>query len=180
MRQRVQRSCSNAVDVIRSIRERIGHGYRSTEVTAEQKSNFAPYSHRSKTPRKPQSWTLKAFCLSSRNATKVPSTSREREILVAAGLGEKKVFIPDVCCSWDEFKSVLVANFPKLENAGGFEFLRCIPNTKDLETISLKIARSPKLLKSVVASGRVFLRPIQQDLPLDGEEAFDSAQVIEI
>lgn len=66
---------------------------------------------------------------------------------------------------------------PNLENSGGFEFLRYTPNTKDLETISLKIAQSPKLLKSVVASGRVFLRPIQQDLLLDGE-VFDSAQVI--
>ena len=165
--------------MIRSIREHLGHGYRTAEVTAEQKSNFAPYNHRLKTPRKPQSWTLKAFCLNSRNAIRVPSTSREREILVAAGLGEKKVFIYDVSCSWNEFKDILVSTFPKLENSGGFEFLRCIPNTKDLETICLKIAQSPKLLKSVVASGRVFLRPIQQDLPLDGEEFLDSAQVIE-
>ena len=98
--------------------------------------------------------------------------------MVSAGLGEKKVFIPNINCSWDEFKDALVSGFPKLGNSGGFELLRCIPNTKTLETISLDIAQSPKLLKCVVGSGKVFLRPIQQDLGLDKEGKLDSAQVI--
>lgn len=40
--------------------------------------------------------------------------------------------------------------FPKLQNAGGFEFLRCIPNSRTLELISATVARLPQLLKSVV------------------------------
>ena len=109
--------------MIRSVRERISRGHQSPEVIAEQRTKFAPYSCQSKTQHKPQSWTLKVFCLSSKNALRVPTTSREREVLVSAGLGEKKVLIPNINCSWDEFKNALVAGFPKLGNGGGFELL---------------------------------------------------------
>ena len=60
-----------------------------------------------------------SICLISKNTIRVPGTSPEREILVAAGLGEK-VFIPDISCSWNEFKGALVSAFPKLESSGGF------------------------------------------------------------
>ena len=57
--------------------------------------------------------------------------------------------------------------FPKLDGCGGFDLLCCIPNTKDLEAISFAVSHSPKLLKSVVGGGKVFIRPIQHDLDLD-------------
>lgn len=85
---------------------------------------------------------------------------------MAAGLGEKKIVIHDIDCSWDEFKNTILQSFPKLADCGGFDFLRCLPNSKTLEVISIPIAHSPKLLKSVVGNGRVFLRPIQQDLEI--------------
>ena len=36
-------------------------------------------------------------------------------MLVQAGLGEKKVTVRDITCSAEEFKTTLVAAFPKLE-----------------------------------------------------------------
>ena len=45
------------------------------------------------------------------------------------------------------------------------EFLKCPPNSRDLVPIDL----GPSLLvilHSVVGQGRVFLRPIQRDIPL--------------
>ena len=99
----------------------------------------------------------------------MPSTGYARETLVAAGLGEKKIVVQDIESGWEEFRSLIIDEFPKLGNCGGFEFMRCIPNTKDLEAISVGIAQSPKLLKSVVGSGRVFVRPIQLDLELDDD-----------
>ena len=106
-------------------------------------------------------------CFSSHNANRVPCTVADRETLVQAGLGEKKISIPDISCSPQEFRNIVVAAFPKLDGCGGFDLLRCIPNTKDLEAISLAVSQSPKLLKSVVGGGKVFIRPIQQDLDLD-------------
>ena len=180
LRQRVASSCSRAVNTLRSIRESLAHSSRNVEVHDEQKSNFAPYNRQhSKKQSKPQSWTVKVFCLSSKFARKVPVTIYERETLVASGLGEKKVVIPNIDCSWDDFKDVLCMEFPKLKSIGGFEILRCIPNTKDLEVISSTISQSPKLLKGVIANGRIFIRPIQKDLVLD-EELLPSSQVYNI
>lgn len=44
--------------------------------------------------------------------------------------------------------------------------MRCIPNTRHLEPISSTVSQQPKLLKSVVANGRIYIRPIQKDLDL--------------
>ena len=49
-----------------------------------------------------------------------------------AGLGEKKIFVPDVECSAKEFNDIIIKAFPKLENAGGFEFLKCAPSIRKL------------------------------------------------
>ena len=43
------------------------------------------------------------------------------------GLGVKKVFVPDVDCTTDEFHEILFTCFPQLKNIGGFELLRCLP-----------------------------------------------------
>lgn len=154
-------SCSRALHAIQAIRQRLG----SSDVIAEQRANFAPYTKPS-TSGKGQNWTVKMVCLSGHNATRVPCTVADRETLVQAGLGEKKINIPDISCSPQEFRNIVVAAFPKLDGCGGFDLLRCIPNTKDLEAISLAVSQSPKLLKSVVGGGKVFICPIQQDLDL--------------
>ena len=65
-----------------------------------------------------------------------------------------------------EFRQTLIDELPKLESAGGFELMRCIPNTHQLEPISSTVSHQPKLLKSVVANGRIYIRPIQKDLDL--------------
>ena len=87
-----------------------------------------------------------------------------------AGLGEKKIVVPDISCSADGFKEVLVGAFPKLEGCGGFELLRCIPNSKELEPFSIAVSQSPKMLKSVLGAGRVYIRPIQKSLQLEEDE----------
>ena len=86
-----------------------------------------------------------------------------------AGLGEKRICIPDISCSKEEFNKIVVNTFSKLKQVGGYEFLRCVTNTKRLEVISTKVAQSPKLLKTIVGNGRVFIRPIQQDISLSPE-----------
>ena len=177
-RQGVSGSCSRALEAIRSIRQRLGSG-NSHDIAAEQKYNFAPYTQPKSSSRcKAQSWTLKVVCLSNMDATRVPCGVAEREMLVKAGLGEKKVVFPNIACSAEEFKSIFIKAFPKLNGCGGFELMRCIPNSKELETISLAISQSPKLLKSVLGGGRVFIRPIQKSLCLEvDEEVFSPDKV---
>ena len=152
----------------------------------EQRANFAPYLSGSKKKRKHgqssllaqkktkrYSWSSKFVCLANKNGSKVPCTVDEKEILVNAGRGERTICIPDIECSSLEFKEILIAEFPKLEKAGGFELMCCVPNTRQLEPISATVCRQPKLLKSVVANGRIYIRPIQKDLDLSSVEDTD-------
>lgn len=73
--------------------------------------------------------------LNQAGAIRVPMHAQQsaRMLLKEAGLGKKIVTIPDINCSSETFQKILLESFPKLSDAGGFEFLRCIHNTRDLE-----------------------------------------------
>ena len=177
-------ACSQAATALRSVREQLQRrddsDNRREAAELEQHANFAPYLSGSKKRRKGsrfhsfppskkgkrQTWSPKFVCLANKNQCKVPCTVDEKEKLVNAGLGERAICIPDIECSSLEFRQTLIDEFPKLESAGGFELMRCIPNTRQLEPISSTVSQQPKLLKSVVANGRIYIRPIQKDLDL--------------
>ena len=160
--------------MVRQIRQR----FRS-EALEEHRKNFAPSCTRDSKKRKAAltsgasvkhskscRWTAKFFCLANKDATHVPTTVSAKEVLVEAGLGEKKVEVSDVECTPQEFHEVLLSAFPRLENGGGFELLRCVPNTRLLELISSSLAKSPKLLRQVIGNSRIYIRPIQKDLDI--------------
>ena len=113
------------------------------------------------------SWTHKFVCLSSTSAERVPTSQLERLVLEEAGLGEKTVTVPDITCSPEEFHLLLLTTYPKLDSGGGFELLRCKPQSRDLLLIGPRISNSPRLLKRQVGNGKVYMRPIQRDLSLE-------------
>lgn len=157
-------ACSRALQTVRDLRRR----YTSSE---EQRRNFSPYhqSKKKKAAAKRTTWTITVVCLASHQQRRVPTDSKFKENLVEAGLGEKKIIIPDLDCGAAEFKDILLTKFPKLKDGGGFELLRCVANSKSLEVISTTVSRLPRLLKAVIGSGKVYLRPIQRDLDLKPE-----------
>ena len=162
-------SCGVALQTLRGIRNQINATPASRR---EQRNNFAPYSVQhepKKKPSKPHSWTTRLVCLSATTDNRVPTDPSQKELLLEAGLGEKRICIPDISCSKEEFNKIVVNTFSKLKQVGGYEFLHCVTNTKRLEVISTKVAQSPKLLKTIVGNGRVFIRPIQQDISLSPE-----------
>ena len=151
------------------------------EVRQEQTSNFAPYSTKRKGKlKKCQSWSMKLVCLCRQDDDQVPSSASVKETLLQAGLGERSVVLPDIFCTKEEFMQTIMATFPKLKSCGGFEFLRCIPNTKRLEVITPKLAHTPKLLRSIIGSGRVFIRPIQSNLSLEADTSVCSSPEVDI
>ena len=93
---------------------------------------------------------------------KVPSTGFEREVLLDAGLGEKIRF-PDMDCSAEEYREQVLEAFPKLTEAGGYEMMRCIPNSHVLEPFTSAL-QSPRATHERVGRSRVHLRPIQKGL----------------
>ena len=106
------------------------------------------------------------MCLSCTDTLKVPNAVYKC-LLEAAGLGEKKLVIPDIYSTAIEFNEDLIKIFPKLRDAGGFEFLRCVPNSRDLELIDYKASMDLRVLKQKVGSGRLYIRPIQKGISMD-------------
>lgn len=126
------------------------------------------FGRRRKQP--PASWTHKFVCLSSTWADRVPTSQSDRLALEEAGLGERLVTVPDIDCSAQVLRRILLDAFPKLEGGGGFDLLRCKPQSRDLLIIGPRIASSPRSLKRHVGNGKVYVRPIQRDLSLEEEE----------
>ena len=178
-RQRSSASCSRALEAVRSVRERLLGGGNST--IEEQRANFAPYGSSSSSRRGinraiSKQWSLKMFCLADKNCVQVPCTPSSREVLIEAGLGPKTFSVP-LGSSGEEFREIILSNFPKLRDGGGFDLLRCIPNTKHLDVISPSVAMNAKLLKAAVGNGRVYVRPIQKNLDLSIDEAIPQCEV---
>lgn len=90
---------------------------------------------------------------------------------------KKKIVIPDVDCSTDEFHVVILHAFPKLETGGGFELLRCLPSTRDLEVIPSPLCHSPRLLRTRISTARIYIRPIQNDLEMEENEIMENVKV---
>ena len=87
--------------------------------------------------------------------------------LYRAGLGLKKITIPDMnTLTNSRFRKLIIENFPPLAQGGGFDFLRCARNTKHLELFSELAQSNPKILQERSYKGKVFVRPVQQDLLL--------------
>ena len=147
-------------------------------IAVEQRHNFRGKRHggaissRAKWP-KFTTWTHKFYCLSETNDERVPSSSLRKNELVLAGLGEKTVTIPNVNCSPQDFQEALLTKFPKLQQDGGLELLRCAASTRQLEVIPIQISLSPRLLKPWIGTERVYIRPIQLNLDVTPTEVED-------
>ena len=140
-------SCNQALQLVRNVRGRLtGSG----EALEEHKMNFAPYKFGKKrknagamshtVPKKKcVGRSENFFCPSDRDAQQVPSSVAAREVLVEAGLGPRQISIPDVECSPEVFRQVIIDSFPKLASAGGFELMRCVANSKVLEAIYIAV-----------------------------------------
>ena len=62
----------------------------------------------------------------------IPTTDREKDQLLEAGLGEKKLVV-DTECDAEGFRDAV---FPKLRDAGGFLFAKCHSNSRQLDALS--------------------------------------------
>ena len=114
---------------------------------------------------RPSPWTKQFYCLAYCDQEHVPVSEEELDELYHAGLGLKKITIPDInAVSNSHFRSVIMENFPPLQEAGGFDFLRCVPNTKRLEPFSQLAQTNPQVLQERAHKSKVFVRPVQMDL----------------
>lgn len=135
---------------------------RKKRAKAEVSSLFkGPQSKKSKI-----AWRHKFVCLAYRDQCRIPTTDVDKDELYQAGLGEKEVSFPCLDMDGTAFKGLLYETFPRLRDGGGFTLLKGLPNSRNLEVLSLSVHTSPSLLKQRVGNTRTYIRPIQRDLDL--------------
>lgn len=117
--------------------------------------------------RKGTTWKHRFVCLAYHDQEKIPTTDVEKDDLFKAGLGEKVLEFPDMDISREVFNEVLLEEYPKLSEGGGFELCKCLPNSRKLERLSDTVQFSPGMIKERVGNARTYIRPLQRDLCLD-------------
>ena len=109
-----------------------------------------------------------------KDQTRILTTDFDKEELYLAELGEKEIEFPTLDASAEEFKEILQTSFPRLRQGGGYQLLKCMPNSRKLECLSSGVYSSPAALKRV-GSSRTYLRPTQRDLDIEpAEDSSDS------
>ena len=107
-------------------------------------------------------------CLAKTTDSESPSPNYKQQ-LNQAGMGEKKlVFEKNTSCSY--FHDKLLEAFPKILKEGGYELLRAkYRSTSKLEILQPKSRSGHNVsdLKEMIASAKVYIRPIQRDLSLE-------------
>lgn len=80
---------------------------------------------------------------------------------------KKKGFLPENS-SAGELHEMVQATFPKLYEAGGYEFLHAEPSSRRLKAIAPgPNGYTMEYLKQFVGQGRIYIRPIQSNLDID-------------
>ena len=114
---------------------------------------------------RPPMWKHNFLCLGSKFTTHVPSRD-DKDILSGAGLGEKRIQI-GLHASASQLNDKLRMTFPKLNQAGGYELLRCLQNSRSLVRLQRpEEGFTPLTLKEEVGNVRIYIRPIRNDLSM--------------
>lgn len=116
--------------------------------------------------------TVKFVCLASKNAERPPQTVKERTALSNACLGDKSISLVD---DGEPVYSTIVEHFPKLAETGGFDFLlyqRGGGSGSGFHAVNGPHTASR--LKDLCGQAKVYLRPVQRDIPLEYNETSGS------
>ena len=147
-----------------------GPAKKSADKEMESLFSFSKKRRLGKTPISSKQqcvWKHRFVCLAYSDQTRMPTTDAEKDELLEAGLGEKEVeFVFSDDMDFNGVKEVLFQAFPRLQDGGGFQFLKGVGNSRTLEPLSKMVYTSLKVLKQRVGQGRTYIRPIQRSLDL--------------
>ncbi|PIK43786.1 putative G2/M phase-specific E3 ubiquitin-protein ligase-like [Apostichopus japonicus] len=104
---------------------------------------------------------------------KIPKTFVQND-LTESGLGQRRVQLP-TSASPEDVRDILLQEFPKLAEAGGFEYMKANASSKKLEPIPLpNDGFSASELRVAAKQSRIYLRPIQHNLQISGGRSVTS------
>ena len=150
-------------------------GLGSSRSSGRRSRSLSATGQDSKRKKSKRGWTLQFFCLSSVNKESIP-TSSEKEILNKAGLGQKKITLFQGETESEVTEKLMSdEGFPKLQEAGGFELLRCHPSTRTPSLISCRW-NADELKKNVNPQANIYIRPIQKNLTTEAINTPDESE----
>ena len=171
----VVHAADKALDALRRMRAGMRADKRTKKPIKEEVSTLFHRPRKVIKLDKKPAWKHKFFCLAYKDQARIPTTDFDKEELYLAELGEKEIEFPTLDASAEEFKEILLTSFPRLRQGGGYQLLKCMPNSRKLECLSSGVYSSPAALKQRVGSSRTYLRPIQRDLDIEpAEDSSDS------
>ena len=153
--------CNEALASVRRSQQAVPNR-RPSSVREELLSTLQGGSKKRKWKRRKNTWKHKFMCLAYLEQ-QVPLRESEKDELFAAGLGEKEIEL-DLDMDAEEFRNSIFEVYPQLKKGGGYQFLKCIPNSRRLEPLSGLVMQSPTMLKQRVGSARTYIRPLQRNL----------------
>ena len=153
--------CNEALASVRRSQQQPVHR-RPSSVREEMLTNLQGGCKKKKWKRKKNTWKHKFVCLAYVEQ-EMPLREAEKDELFSAGLGEKEIEL-DLDMDAEEFRQCILKEYPQLKSGGGYQFLKCVPNTRHLEPLSGLVMQSPSLLKQRVGSARTYIRPLQRSL----------------
>ncbi|XP_060759750.1 uncharacterized protein LOC132870181 [Neoarius graeffei] len=153
-----------------------------TPVQAEVARLLAPYARTSMarrpgvqaTPRRNYSYTHMFCCVADHRTDTVPSGGVKADLL-AAGLGEQRVTFSGNPSDPMVITNKLMEVYPKLQEGGGFELLKITGPTRSRSLALLPCPSTGYTLaflkdpSTMIGQATLYIRPLQQDLPLDCE-----------
>lgn len=145
----------------------ISYPYRpfSSRGLSLKRYNEGSYRSRSK-KKKVAMWEKEFTCLAHIDQKRTPDPLHKAE-LIRAGLGGARLSLFENGDAW-EFHEQLVEKFPKLHDGGGYELLRTVGSSHELQIIPPPSGGYTTLyVKSVVGQAKVYVRPLQKDLSLE-------------
>ena len=111
---------------------RLFRGYSSTRV--QLRGRMHPYARSQPAPRQ-RLWIHNFYCLGDKDAVTVPGSKFLKKSLSDVGLWEKRLEIPTEVDA-NALHEVLIEAFPQLSVCGGYQLLKCIPNSINLQLLS--------------------------------------------
>eukprot|EP00794_Sanderia_malayensis_P018367 gene18367-20214_t len=128
-------------------------------------NSMTDFKKRKKPALKCKEIVRKFVCLADKEQADAPDCEEHRQLLMA-GLGEMKLSLPEEAEESD-IRATLAAKFPKLEFAGGFELMYSESRSRELKVIPPgPEGITMKYMTSFIGQGKVYIRPIQENLPL--------------
>ncbi|XP_071157579.1 uncharacterized protein [Mytilus edulis] len=110
---------------------------------------------------KQKTWTGTFVCLANRKQSKIPKGT-EKTVLFRCGLGLRRI-TANLNFTAEQLFNAIEDIYPKLKGSGGFEFLRCGQNCRDLQVIDCNWC-PVELRNNMGSQAKIYLRPVQKDL----------------